>query len=117
MAVIPHHPVIVHFECVGCSLFTIDDDLAVLFLQCVAFIISDNTAVECYVLRRKLNSNSFFGNGHGAKIIPVPLKVYRVVRKYPLAGIQWRNTGAGLYISFCRSHIGSLLYYIYLVIF
>ncbi len=56
MAVVTHHPVVIHFEGIFIGFFTVDIDTVRLHFQLVAFVCHDTTFVDRQVVRSQRNS-------------------------------------------------------------
>ena len=72
MAVVAHHPVIVHGEGVAVGGLSVDKDLAVLDLQVVKFVGMDDALVKGQVFQVEWYGLAFVWNLNGAEIIHVP---------------------------------------------
>ena len=69
VAVIPHHPIIVVFECIGRSWSSIYQDLTILFGPFISFVHFDHSFIKSNIFRGQVNGNSFLGNSKRAEII------------------------------------------------
>ena len=80
VAVVAHHPVVVHIEGIGVGLFTVDVDAVFLDFQFVAFIGNDAAFVDGQVILGQLDGGTFGGNPDWTVVIAVPfgVKVQRI---------------------------------------
>ena len=46
MAVVAHHPVVIHFEGIAVGFFAVDEYLTVLYLQFIAFVNADSSFIN-----------------------------------------------------------------------
>ncbi len=75
VAVVAHHPVIVFFEGVAVGNLSVDEELAVFFLQLIAFIHRNNAAVKSDAHRIQLDRGAFLRHIQGAVIVHCPVGV------------------------------------------
>ena len=80
VAVVAHHPIIVHIESIGVGLFTVNVDAVFLDLQLVAFVSNDAAFVYGQVVLVQLDGGAFGGNPDWAVVVAVPfgVKVQRI---------------------------------------
>ena len=80
VAVVAHHPVVVHIEGIGVGLFTVDVDAVFLDFQFVAFVSNDAAFVDGKVVLGQLDGGAFGRNPYRAVVVAVPfgVKVQRI---------------------------------------
>ena len=88
MAVVTHHPVVIHFEGIFIGFFTVDIDTVRLHFQLVAFVCHDTTFVDRQVVRSQRNGSSLGRNPDWAVVVAVPLGVK--IQRIHLSGIGFR---------------------------
>ena len=75
VAVVAHHPVVVHIEGIGVGLFTVDVDAVFLDFQFVALIGDDAAFVDGQVVLGQLDGGAFGRNPYRAVVVAVPFSV------------------------------------------
>lgn len=61
IAVIAHHPIVVHLKAIGIRLLTVDVDLPIFHLQIIAFVDANGAFIDRQVVERELQACAFFG--------------------------------------------------------
>ena len=72
MAVVAHHPVIVHLERILVGLLAVDVYLSAAHLQVVALVDADGALVNGYVLHRQAHRSALLRYPYGAIVVPRP---------------------------------------------
>ena len=62
VAVIAHHPVVVHLKAIRIRLLTVDVDFPIFHLQIIAFVDANGAFIDRQVVERKLEACAFFRN-------------------------------------------------------
>ena len=75
MAIIAHHPVVVHFKGIGVWSYAVDVNVASFYLHFIAFIHLDGTFVYGEGDAGQFNWPTSFRNDDGAVVIGVPFVV------------------------------------------
>ena len=73
VAVVAHHPVIVHLERIVVLRLAVDVDFAVLHLQVIALVCADGALVYGIVGRSKMECGSTFRNPYLAHVVALPV--------------------------------------------
>ena len=73
MAVIPHHPEIIHLKSIGCYFISIKEEFAVLFVKIILFVHADGAFVNFKGAVVELNLSAFVWNPDRAVIIGCPV--------------------------------------------
>ncbi len=72
MAVVAHHPVVVHLEGVAVGRFSVDEDLVALHFQVVEFISMDDALVERQGVEVEFHRHAFFGDIERSEVVDIP---------------------------------------------
>ena len=88
MAVVAHHPVVVHLERIAGGFLAVDEDFAILHLQVVALIYADRTVVDGNVLERELHRGAFLWNPDRTIVVARPSRMG--IQRIHLAGERVR---------------------------
>jgi len=94
MAVVAHHPVVVHFKGIAVCLFAVDINVASLHFQFIVFVDADATLVNGISQAIKLYGPAFFRDNDWAVVINAPFVVGLSAVKHE----AWRANGV-IYIS------------------
>ena len=73
MAVVAHHPVIVHFKGIAGGLFAIDINIAAFYIDLVVFIYFDGPAVSLLRVARPVELPEYRGQAHRGNAPSGPL--------------------------------------------
>jgi len=92
VAVVAHHPVVVHLAGVAVGLFAVDVYLAVLHLEGVVFVGGDETAVEGQVVERELEGLTLGGDVDWTVVVDRP--ALSGMREEGAGGVDIMDIGA-----------------------
>ena len=73
VAIITHHPVIVHLEGIFVCLFTIDVDTVLFYFQRIAFVCSDRTFVDRQIILGQFDGSPLLRYPDWTVVIAIPL--------------------------------------------
>ena len=107
VAVIAHHPVIIHFKGIAGGFFTINQNVLTLGFYFVVLVQLDGTAVKVIVESLSGTVQPLFGKYQRAKVIQVPFKVHRYAETsgHPISRrINYRRNAFNVGIAFNLAH-------------
>ena len=84
VAIVAHHPIVVHFECIACGRLIVDVDNAILHLERVALIILDASGIDGQIVDIEANLLALLRNPHLAIVgtSPAIAVFYRIRIKH-----------------------------------
>ena len=72
MAVVAHHEVVIHFECVLVRGLSVDENFSVSFFKLVIFIFADGFAVDGDIHGIELDCSAFLWNPERTEVVGIP---------------------------------------------
>ena len=87
VAVVAHHPIVVHGKCVAVGRLAVDNDDGVGHLQCMVFVGGDDALVERQVVYGELHRCAFLRHANGAEVVACPA----------VGSLEWENASAALF--------------------
>ena len=80
VTIVSHHPIVIHLESILVGLLSVDINLAILYLQVIAFVSMDTTFVNRQIIQRQCNRFSFLRNPNRTVVVgrPTSLLIHRI---------------------------------------